>query len=203
MPRFSGDVEEMAPLTTPVRLLESTGAAAEFREPQWYAVYTRARHEKRVAEQLASRRVENLLPLYNSVRRWNDRRVMLQLPLFPGYVFVRMALRDQLQVLELPGVVRLVGFGGNPCPLPVDDIEGLRHALAQDVRAVPHPFLMAGRRIQVRSGPLQGLAGFVVRRKGAYRIVVSIELISRSILVDMDLADLEVSPADLTWSTIR
>src|ERR1017187_1332676 len=82
----------------------------EFFEPQWYAAYTFANHEKGVVQQLERRSVECFLPLYESVRRWQDRRVRLQLPLFPGYIFVRLAFRDRLQVLEIPSVVRLVGF---------------------------------------------------------------------------------------------
>ena len=87
--------------------------------PHWYALYTCANHEKRVAAELHARAVENFLPLYSSVRRWKDRRVRLDLPLFPGYVFVRMALRDRLQVQQVPGVAHLVGFDGTPAVLPL------------------------------------------------------------------------------------
>src|SRR5437016_7105380 len=87
---------------------------AEYDVAQWYAAYTSANHEKRVSEQLGMREVEHFLPLYPSVRQWKDRRVKLDMPLFPGYVFVRMALRDRLQVLQVPGVARLVGFDGTP-----------------------------------------------------------------------------------------
>src|SRR5579864_4826094 len=86
------------------------GLPSSYWEPLWYAAYTSANHEKRVAEQLAQRSVEHFLPLYQSVRRWKDRRMNVQLPLFPGYVFVRLALRDRLQVLRTPGVAQLVGF---------------------------------------------------------------------------------------------
>src|ERR1700691_238866 len=102
-----------------------------FFEPHWYAAYTCANHEKGVTEQLERRSVENFLPLYESVRRWKDRRVRLQLPLFPGYVFVRLALRDRLQVLEIPSVVRLVGVDRYPTPLPAEEIETIRACLAQ------------------------------------------------------------------------
>jgi len=108
-------------------------------EVQWYAAYTSANHEKRVAQQLEWRSVEHFLPVYESVRRWKDRRVRLQLPLFPGYVFVRLALRDRLRVLEVPSVARLVGFNGHPTPVPAVDIEAIRacHAGNRDVE--PHP----------------------------------------------------------------
>src|SRR6266576_1890130 len=98
----------------------------EFCESRWYAAYTRANHEKRVSEQLGMSRVEHFLPLYTSMRRWKDRRIRLDMPLFPGYVFVRMALRDRLRVLQVPGVARLVGFNGTPAALPADEIETLR-----------------------------------------------------------------------------
>src|SRR4029077_1760360 len=99
------------------------GLPSSFRDPFWYAAYTSANHEKRVAEQLARRSVEHFLPLYDSVRRWKDRRMKLKLPLFPGYVFVRLALRDRLQVLQVPGVVKLVGFNGAPAELPQKEME--------------------------------------------------------------------------------
>src|ERR1700751_5933305 len=85
-----------------------------FTESRWYAAYTHARHEKRVDAQMRERGIESFLPLYRSVRRWKDRRKQLELPLFPGYVFVHMALRDRLQVLQLPGVVHFVSFHGKP-----------------------------------------------------------------------------------------
>ena len=163
-------------------------------EPRWYAVYTCANHEKRVGEQLEQRSVEHFLPLYESVRRWKDRRLRLQLPLFPSYLFVRIGIRDRLRVLQVPSVVRMVGFSGLPTPLPDDEIEALRSGLARQLRAEPHPYLTRGRRVQINNGPLQGLEGVLIRRKGNFRIVLSLELIQRSIRVDMDLADVTVLP---------
>jgi transcription antitermination factor NusG len=156
---------------------------------RWYAAYTSANHEKAVADQLAVREVEHFLPLYDSVRRWKDRRVKLQLPLFAGYVFVRLALRDRLAVQQIPGVARLVGFNGRPASLPNEEIEALRSALRHGVSAEPHPFLILGRRVRIEAGPLEGREGILVRRKGAFRIVLSIDLIRRSVMVDVDLAD--------------
>src|SRR5258708_30399654 len=99
---------------------------AESYEPHWYAAYTCAKHEKRVAEQFTERALENFLPQYESVRRWKDRRMKLQLPLFPGYLFVRLALRDRLRALETPSVVRLGGFKRRPTAPPDQKIEALR-----------------------------------------------------------------------------
>ncbi len=164
---------------------------AAYVEPRWYAAYTCANHEKRVAEQLEGRTVEYFLPLYKSVRRWKDRRVELQLPLFPGYVFVRLPLRDRLRVLEVPSVARLVGFNGTPTALDDEEVERLRRALAHGVRAEPHPFLKVGRRVRITAGPLAGREGILVRRKGNLRVVLSVDLIQRSILVQIDSASLE------------
>lgn len=160
-------------------------------EARWYAAYTSSNHEKRVALQLGQRSVEHFLPVYESVRRWKDRRVKLQLPLFPGYVFVRMALCDRLQVQQVPGVARLVGFDGMPTALPDQEIEALRTSLGSAVRAEPHPYLTAGRRVRVKSGPLAGMEGLLLRRKGNLRLVISVELIKRSVVLDADMADVE------------
>jgi transcription antitermination factor NusG len=157
----------------------------------WYAAYTRANHEKRVAQQLSARSIEHFLPLYESVRRWKDRRVQLQLPLFPGYVFVRIALRDRLQVLEIPSVARLVGFNRTPTPLPEGEIEALKEGLESGVRAIPHPYLKVGRRVRVIAGPLEGLEGILIRKKNGLRFVISLNLIQRSILVHTEADWLE------------
>jgi transcription antitermination factor NusG len=162
-------------------------------QPHWYAAYTCAQHEKRVAAELGMREVEHFLPLYSSVRRWKDRRVTLDLPLFPGYVFVRLALRDRLRVVQIPSVVRLVGFGGLPTALPDEEMEILRKGLCQGLRAEPHPFLIIGRRVRITAGPFAGLEGVLKRKKSSLRVVVSMELIQRSVAVDVDAAD--VRPA--------
>src|SRR5207245_3032015 len=136
---------------------------SEYLSSRWYAAYTSPRHEKRVAQQMEGRQIHCFLPLYKSVRRWKDRRKQLELPLFPGYVFVHMALRDRLQVLQVPGVARLVGFDGTPAALPADEIETLRASLLRDVEVQPHSYLAVGQRVSLRSGPLAGLTGIVVR----------------------------------------
>jgi len=157
----------------------------------WYAAYTCANHEKRVAQQLIERQVEHFLPLYRSVRRWSDRRMQIDLPLFPGYVFVRLALRDRVRVLQIPSVVRLVGFGGLPTALPDQEMEAMRNGLLRQLRLEPHPYLTIGRRVRLTSGPLMGLEGILVRRKGLLRLILSLDLIQRSIAVEVDSADVE------------
>ena|ERR1700740_3705887 len=157
----------------------------------WYALYTCPRHEKSVAQQIEQRSISCFLPLYRSVRRWKDRRKTLELALFPGYVFVHLALQDRLRVLQLPSAVRLVSFNGLPAVLPDGEIDSLRQRLSHGVCMEPHPYLQAGRRVRVCGGPMQGLEGIIVRRKDRCRVVFSLELIMRSVAVEVDEIDLE------------
>ena len=156
---------------------------------RWYAAYTSARHEKKVAQQLCERNIECFLPLYRSVRRWKDRRKELDLVLFPGYVFVHLALAERLRVLQLPGVSRFVSFNGQPAALPNDDVEALRNGLAHCVAAEHHPYLTVGRRVRVVYGPLSGAQGILVRWKNNSRLVISIDAIMRSVALEIDEAD--------------
>jgi transcription antitermination factor NusG len=162
-------------------------------EPRWYAAYTCANHEKRVAAELGAQEVEHFLPLYSSVRRWKDRCVNLDLPLFPGYVFVRLALRDRLRVVQIPSVVRLVGFNGLPTALPDTEMEIMRSGLSQSLLAEPHPFLTVGRQVRISGGPFAGLEGVLKEKRNSLRVVVSLSLIQRSVAVDVNVAD--VAPA--------
>src|SRR6266404_9895264 len=176
-----GVADDVGAFALPVSLLEV----------HWYAAYTCAQHEKRVAAELGARELEHFLPLYSSVRRWKDRRVTLDLPLFPGYVFIRLALQERLRVLEVPGVVRLVGFNGEAAALPDEEMEILRSGLSQSLRAEPHPFLTVGRRVRITGGPFAGLEGVLKRKKSSVRVVVTLELIQRSVAVDVDVADVQ------------
>lgn len=164
---------------------------------QWYAACTRPRHEKQVARQLEERGIEHFLPLYRSMRRWKDRRKELDLVLLPGFVFVRMALINRLQVLQLPGVTRFVSFSGLPAPLPAEDVDALRNGVLQNVRLECHPFLTVGRRVRVVSGPLRGVHGILVRhkkKKDDCRLVISLEAIMRSVCLEIDEADVAPAP---------
>ena len=165
--------------------------AADDAERKWYAACTRPRHEKRATQQIEAQRIECFLPLYKSVRRWKDRRKHLDLPLFPGYVFVHLALSDRLRVLQSPGVLQLISFQGRPAPLPDRDIELLRTGVAGRFGAEPHPYLAVGRRVRVRSGSIAGLEGILVRRKQKFRVVLSISLIQRSVAIEVDEVDIE------------
>jgi transcription antitermination factor NusG len=162
--------------------------------PNWYVAYTSANHEKRVSQQLLERSVEYFLPLYASVRHWKDRRIKLQLPLFPGYVFVKLDPRDRLRILQVPGVARLVGFNGRPYPLPEGEIESLRAGVMNSLRIEPHPYLSAGCRVRIKRGPLAGVEGILVRKKNVHRVVLSISSIARSAAVEVDGLDVERIP---------
>src|SRR5580658_9769557 len=165
------------------------GARHPHATPQWYAAYTRANHEKCAAEQLEQRVIEHFLPLYETVRRWKDRRKRMELPLFPGYIFVRIPLQERLRVLVVPGVVRLVGFDNRPAALPDVEIEALRRVLGRGLRSEPHAYLTMGRRVRIVRGALAGMEGALVRKKGRVRLVLSIDLIRQSAMIEVDSAN--------------
>lgn len=160
-------------------------------EARWYAAYTWARHEKCVVEQMRQRRLSGFLPLYRSVHRWKDRRKEIELALFPSYVFVQLVLKDRMRVLEIPGVVHIVSARGIPVPLAEREIESLRRGAEGSLRMEPHPYLQAGRRVRVRSGPMAGLEGILLRRKEGLRLVVSIEILMRAVAVEIDEGDVQ------------
>src|ERR1700722_19135379 len=164
---------------------------AEYFAPQWYVAQTRSRHEKRVAQQMKGKGIEYFLPLYETISKWKDRRVRLKLPLFAGYIFARFALSERLRALEIPGVARLVGFGGTPVALPNRDMEAIRNGLSSSSRAEPHPYLTVGRRVRITGGPFTGIEGVLDRKKNNLRVVVSLDLIERSIAVDVGVADIQ------------
>ena len=159
---------------------------------QWFAVYTTCRHEKKIAGHFENRGIEHYLPLYRSQRRWKDgSRVTLDQPLFPGYVFVRIGREQRVPVLEVPGVLCVVGKSGSqPTPLPEFEIETLRSAL-DPLRVEPYPMLTAGQRVRINSGALSGIEGIVVRQKNSLRVVITLELILQSIAVEVNAEDLE------------
>lgn len=159
----------------------------------WFAVYTTPRHEKRVEQHLSQRDVEHYLPLCRSQRKWSDgSRVTVDLPLFPGYLFVCIKRKERVRVLEVPGVLAIVGgTGREPASLPEAEINALRSGL--DLRhAEPHPVLTGGQRARIRWGALAGMAGVVTRIKGSLRVVLTMDLIMRSVAVEVDARELEL-----------
>lgn len=157
----------------------------------WFALFTRANHEKKVAAYCAERQLEHFLPLYRVVHSWsNNRKGKVDLPLFPGYLFVRVSKKERYRALSAPGAISLVGAGGIPSPVPEEEIDSLRIGLATH-KFEPHPYITVGTRVRVRNGALAGMIGVVVRYKNALRVVLSIELIQQSVALEIDESDLE------------
>ncbi len=157
---------------------------------RWYAVYTKSRHEKRIQQQLDSQSLESFLPLYEAVHRWKDRRMLVRLPVFPGYLFVRMVLpQHRRPVITVPGVVNLVGRPGCPTPIEDHEIEALRLCSARGQSMMPHPYLTVGRPVRVSHGPLADMEGILVRRKGKSRLILSVKLIARAVAIEVDAGD--------------
>ena len=162
---------------------------------RWVAVYTVARHERVVARQLEERRIETFLPLYRSLRRWKDRKKEVELALFPSYVFVRILTNNKLPVLQVPGVVSIVTFNGELAALPEQEINALRNGLDNQLLAEPCPYLKVGRRVRIVRGPMAGAEGILFRKKDRYRFVISVEVLMRSVAVEVDASDLEPVPS--------
>ena len=169
-------------------------------ERRWFAVYTTCRHEKRVARHLEQRQIENFLPLYRAQHKWKDgSRALVDLPLFPGYVFVRIESRNRCGVLAVPGVVSMIGTATRPAPLPDLEVETLRAGL-DPMRTEPHPLLIVGQRVRIKAGALAGVEGIVVRKKSGMRVVLTLSLLMQSIAIEVDGDDVELvgTPSSLT-----
>ncbi|HEV2730378.1 MAG TPA: UpxY family transcription antiterminator [Terriglobales bacterium] len=159
--------------------------------PRWYAVSVCPRREKVVTAHLEKRGLTCFLPVYRSVRRWKDRRKELDMVLFPGYVFVNLNLRDRMCVLQAPGTLRFVTFGGHPVPVQDSELRPLALSMTAGLRAEPHPYLRQGRRVRVVRGPLANTEGILVRRKERFRLVLSVDLIMRSVMLEVDESEVE------------
>jgi transcription antitermination factor NusG len=176
--------------------------AAREAAPQWYAVYTAARHEKRVREHLERRGIESFLPLYRSQRQWNNGcNVLVELPVFPNYLFVHIEPEGRVRVLEVSGVLSLVGSGREPAPLPEFEIESLRTALDQR-KFEPHPYLVAGERVRICPGALAGMEGVLLRKKSCWRVVLALDLIMKSVAVEVEASEIEPCPPR-SWHSAR
>lgn len=172
--------------------MDETRSITKIDRPYWYILYTLPRHEKAVASRIISQGVESYLPLYSVVRCWNSRRVEVDLPLFPGYVFVRMLLSDRTRILSRPGIIRLLSVNGSLAIFPDEEMESLRASLAI-WKAKPYPFLISGKQVRIRSGPFAGLQGTISRRKGKMRLLVTLDIIQSAILIELDAAEVELA----------
>lgn len=153
---------------------------------RWYAVRVKHQHERVVAQALTGRGVETFLPLYRSRRQWSDRVKVLELPLFAGYVFARFELPERLRVLTVPSVHYIVGFDGKPTPVRDEEIAYLQTMMRSGAPVEPWPYLREGQRVRVERGPLQGVEGILLRFKGAWRVVVGVELLQRAVAAELD-----------------
>jgi transcription antitermination factor NusG len=157
----------------------------------WFAVFTRSHHEKRVAQYYAERDIEHLLPVSRVMRQWSHyRKVTLELPLFPNYLFVHISRRERTRAIEVPGALSLVGHSSVPAPLPDAEIESLREGLKLR-NVAPHPYLVLGSRVRINKGVLSGREGIVLRNKNSCRVVLTLSLIMRSFAVEVDAADVD------------
>ena len=164
---------------------------AETSSPAWFALYTRHQHEKVVAGSLESKGMEVFLPLYGAARRWKDRIKQMSLPLFPNYVFVFTDLESRFAIFSSPGIYDFVRSAGRPATIPAEEIEAVRRAVENGLSVQPHPFLKSGDRVRLKHGPLEGVEGILVRKKTFYRLVLSVELLARSVSLEVDVADVE------------
>jgi transcription antitermination factor NusG len=157
----------------------------------WYAVYTRSRHEKVVHQALEAAGIGSYLPLRRVLSQWKDRRRWVRKPLFPGYLFVKAPDERLWTVRDIAGVVCIVGQGPDPTPVPAAQVESVRRMMEDAAQADPWPYMKEGTRVRVIAGPLIGLEGFVVERKNQCRLIVSVDLLGRSVATEIEAASLE------------
>lgn len=163
-------------------------------ESNWYAVHTMPRHEKRVAAQFEEKRVSTFLPLLRQVHKWTDRRCTVEVPMFSCYAFVHMAqtAEERLKVLRTPGVLGFVGSGRVGTPIPDEQIASLKTAIDEKIPCFPHPFVSAGSRVRIRGGSLDGVEGIFLRKGAEQTVVVSVELLQRSVAIRVGGYDIEL-----------
>ncbi len=154
--------------------------------PKWYALAVKHQHECRIEAGLQWKKLETLVPLYRTRRRWSDRMKEMDLPLFAGYVFCRFPYEERVGVLNTPGVKGIVGFGGRPAPIQDDEISAIQAVLRSKLPVRPWPYLKPGDRVLVERGPLRGLEGTLLREKASLRLVIGVELLQRSIVAELE-----------------
>ena len=160
-------------------------------EKHWYALSTKSRHEKVVDEGLRQKGIETFLPLRRITRHWSDRVKLIEEPMFGGYLFVRTALKNRLEVLQTRGSVRFVGFDSAPLPIRERELEAIQRFIREEISVDPYPYLIEGNRVYVRSGPFKGIEGFIVRKNKQSRLVISLDCLFQSVSVEIDEALVE------------
>ena len=179
----------------------AAGTAAPLRAHtpvHWYAVYTRARHEKQVERLLAERVADTYLPLMPRVSRWSDRSRMVAWPLFPGYVFARFAAAEHARIVEVPGVVCVVRHNGMITPIPVHELENVRRFVAA-LTGSPHPpepttLLGPGTLVEILTGPFAGVCGQVIAHPTARRVVVGLAALGQGFAINVEQAAVRTLP---------
>jgi transcriptional antiterminator RfaH len=166
----------------------------ELSPEQWYALRVRARFEKQASELLKLKGYETFLPISVSRRRWTDRIRQVEAALFPGYVFCRMASLTPGLALTTPGVMHFVGFGSTPAPVDDAEIAAIERIVEAGAAGNPYPYLKVGETVEITSGPLSGLTGFLLEIKGDRNLVVGVSLLQRSLAVELDPSWLIASP---------
>src|SRR6266852_648768 len=164
----------------------------------WYAITVKHQHEQTVQFALTFKGFAALAPTYRARRRWSDRVLELDLPLFAGYVFCRFPFAERAKVLDTPGVAKVVEFGGNAAEISAEEITAIQTAMASKLPVRPWPYLKPGDRVCVERGPLQGVKGTLLREKGSFQLVIAVELLQRSIAVELE-PDMVVPLQDL-WA---
>lgn len=171
-------------------------AASERLIQSWFAVRVRSNHERVVAAYLRNHDYEEFSPSYKTERRWSDRKKEIDQFLFPGYVFCRLDPAARLPVLKAPGVVDLVGFGKVPAPIPDSEIEAIRRMVQSGLLVMPWPFLELGNRVLIERGPLAGVEGILDEVKGKCRLIVSVNLLQRSVSAEVERSWVRPLPPD-------
>jgi len=157
--------------------------------PRWYAIRTRARHEKQVRDRLAKQGVEQLLPTVMRLSQWKDRKKEIEVPLFLGYCFARFPWPERLAVLMVSGVVEIVGGGQRPEPVADGEIDAIRSLMASTLRYDAHPYLHEGMVVEVKRGPLEGVRGILLRKAKRHRLVIAVHLIRQAAAVEIDASE--------------
>ena len=167
--------------------------AAPEDQPEWYALYTRSRFEKKLMSALSDRSIEVFLPMREILSRWKDRKKRIWIPLFPGYIFIHQlnTPANRYRILNVPGAVRFVGFNGQAAPIPQEQVDGIRRFLESSLAVDPYPYMTIGRRVEVIAGPLTGIQGTLVQKKGRFRLVIQVDLIRQAVSVEIDASDVQ------------
>jgi transcription antitermination factor NusG len=152
----------------------------------WFAILTKTGREKNATLLLENSGFECYLPVSKSSRKWSDRTKEMEVPLFPGYLFCRMNPNDRLPVLITPGVVQIVGTGKTPTPIEEQEIAAIQRVGSSGLSTMPWPYLQVGQVARIEKGPLQGMSGIVIRIKSGLKLVLSVQLLQRSIAVEID-----------------